>query len=100
MEHHKQRKRHEVAAARTQEKSESAAARAAAAAAADDTPSIEVGQEEKALAKSAVRNLDANHDGLVTKEEFVEGALEDDEFLSIVNTFNGELIWGELLTSQ
>ena len=53
--------------------------------------------EEQAIAKYIILSLDRDSDGYLTKDEFVEGCLADGDFMKLVNNFNGELIWGELL---
>jgi hypothetical protein len=47
-----------------------------------------------------VANLDADGDGFITREEFVEGCLMDGEFFKLVDNFNGDLIWGSMLSNN
>ena len=56
----------------------------------------ELDEEEKLRAKEVVKYLDANGDGFVSKDEFVQGCLDDEDFFGIASSFHGELIWGQL----
>lgn len=66
----------------------------------EDPEEYAMNQEEKAIAKYIILQLDQNRDGYLTKDEFVEGCLADGDFMKLVNNFNGELIWGELLKKK
>lgn len=57
---------------------------------------IKLDEVEKALAKKVVAHLDKNGDGRITREEFIEGCLSDNDFLCLLQCFNGEIIWGNL----
>jgi hypothetical protein len=47
-----------------------------------------------------IEHIDDNGDGYLTRDEFVEGCLEDEEFMSIVGLFDGRMVWGELFVQE
>jgi len=46
------------------------------------------GHDEKAIAEDAIRSLDANRDGRITKDEFVNGLLANYALRELMSPFN------------
>ena len=45
-------------------------------------------------AKELFHALDANGDGVVTEDEFVDGCMSDEAFVKVMDEFSGEFLWG------
>ena len=48
-----------------------------------------------ARARELFDALDANGDGVVTEDEFVEGCMSDEAFVKVLEEFTGEMLWGK-----
>ena len=45
-------------------------------------------------ARELFEALDDDGNGSLTEEEFVEGCMTDDAFVTLLRDFNGDFIWG------
>lgn len=62
----------------------------------EDEVNPDLDEQERERAKEVVKYLDADNDGFVSKDEFVQGCLDDEDFFGIAPSLHGDLIWGTL----
>lgn len=103
--HQKIKKRAETAAEekirRQQEQLREEEMRARAEADSEDTlDDITANDEEVELIHIVAKKIDANRDGWVTREEFLEQSVKDESFMDMVENLDGDIVWGDLLIGQ